>query len=81
MVLNQLDMHFKTPSQKWRSTLEKEMATQSSIPAWEIPRRKEPGGLQCMVSQRVGHDFGNKQQQLQTKLPHGLHFQSGIFGC
>ena len=36
--------------------LEKEMATHSSILAWRIPRTKEPGGLQSMGSQRVGHD-------------------------
>ena len=36
--------------------LEKEMATHSSIPAWRIPRMEDPGGLQSMGSQRVGHD-------------------------
>ena len=36
--------------------LEKEMATHSSILAWEIPLVEEPGGLQSMESQRVGHD-------------------------
>ena len=36
--------------------LEKEMATHSSLLAWEIPWREEPGGLQSMGSQRVGHD-------------------------
>ena len=36
--------------------LEKEMATCTSILAWEIPRTEKPGGLQCMGSQRVGHD-------------------------
>ena len=37
--------------------LEKEMATHSSILAWEIPWMEEPGGLQSMGSQRVGgHD-------------------------
>ena len=36
--------------------LEKEMATHSSILAWEIPWTEEPGGLQSMESQRVGHD-------------------------
>ena len=36
--------------------LEKEMAAHSSILAWEIPLTKEPGGLQSMRSQRVGHD-------------------------
>ena len=37
-------------------TLEEEMATHSSILAWEIPRREEPGGLQRMGLQRVGHN-------------------------
>ena len=32
----------------WEDTLEKEMATHSSILAWEIPWAEEPGGLQCM---------------------------------
>ena len=36
--------------------LEEEMATHSNILAWEIPRTEEPGGLQSMRSQRVGHD-------------------------
>ena len=37
-------------------TLEKEMATHSSILAWRIPWTEEPGGLQSAGSQRVGHD-------------------------
>ena len=36
--------------------LEKEMATHSSVLAWRIPWTQEPGGLQSMESQRVGHD-------------------------
>ena len=36
--------------------LEKEMATHSSILAWKIPWTEEPGGLQSMGSQKVGHD-------------------------
>ena len=40
--------------------LEEEMATQSCILAWEIPWSEEPGGLQTMVSQRVGHDWVTK---------------------
>ena len=36
--------------------LEKEMATHSSILAWEIPYTDEPGGLQSMRSQRVRHN-------------------------
>ena len=40
----------------WEDPLEKEMATLSSILAWEIPWTEEPGGLQSIESQRVGHD-------------------------
>ena len=36
--------------------LEREMATHSSTLAWKIPRMEEPGRLQSMGSQRVGHD-------------------------
>ena len=35
---------------------EERMATHSSILAWEIPWTEEPGGLQSIGSQRVGHD-------------------------
>ena len=38
-------------------TLEKEMATHSSILAWRIPWTEEPGGQQPTGSQRVGHDW------------------------
>ena len=37
-------------------SLEREMATHSSIPAWRIPWTEEPSGLQSTGSQRVGHD-------------------------
>jgi len=40
----------------WEEPLEKEMATYSSTLAWKIPRMKEPGRLQSMELQRVGHD-------------------------
>ena len=36
--------------------LEKGMTTHSSILDWRIPQTEEPGGLQSMGSQRVGHD-------------------------
>ena len=36
--------------------LEEEMTTHSSILVWRISRTEEPGGLQCMGLQRVGHD-------------------------
>ena len=37
----------------WENPLEKEMATHSSIFAWEIPQTEEPGGLQSMWSQEL----------------------------
>ena len=40
----------------WEDLLEKEIATHSSIFAWKISRTEEPGGLQSMGSQRIGHD-------------------------
>ena len=39
--------------------LEKEMATHSSVLAWEIPGTGEPNGLPSMGSHRVGHDWSN----------------------
>ena len=43
-------------SMGWENRLEKRMVTHSSIVAWRIPWTDEPGGLQSMVLQRVGHD-------------------------
>ena len=40
----------------WEDPLEEDMATHSSILAWRIPWTEEPGGLQSMRSQRVGHE-------------------------
>ena len=42
--------------------LEKGLATHSGILAWRIPWTEEPGGLQSMSSQRIGHDLATKQQ-------------------
>ena len=44
-------------SMSWEDSLEKEMATHSSILAWKIQWTEEPGGLQFMGLQRVGHDW------------------------
>ena len=41
----------------WEDPLEKGMATHPNILAWRIPWIEEPGGLQFMQSQRVGHDL------------------------
>ena len=40
----------------WEDPLEEEMATHSRIFAWKIPWTEEPGGLQSMGYQRVGHN-------------------------
>ena len=57
MVKNPLTM-WKTQVQSLgqQNLLEKGMATHSGILAWRIPWAEEPGRLQSMGSQRVGHD-------------------------
>ena len=40
----------------WEDPLEKEMSTHSSTIAWKISWTEEPGRLQSMGSQRLGHD-------------------------
>ena len=55
--------------------LEQEVATHSSILAWEILGTDEPGELEFMGWQRVGHDLETKQQQQN----HDDAFQKGIF--
>ena len=40
----------------WKDPLEEGMETHSSVLAWRIPWTEEPGGLQSMGPQRVGHD-------------------------
>ena len=46
----------RVPALGWEDPLEKEMAIHSSTIAWKIPWTEEPGTLQSMGSQRVGHD-------------------------
>ena len=46
----------RVQSLSWEDPLEKETATHSSTLAWKIPWTEEPGRLQSMGSQRVGHD-------------------------
>ena len=40
----------------WEDPLEEGMTTPSSVLVWRIPWTEEPGGLQSMGLQRVGHD-------------------------
>ena len=49
------EIQFQSPGRE--DPLEKEMATHSSILAWEISGTEGPDRLQSMGSQRVGHDF------------------------
>jgi len=63
----------------WKDPLEKDMATHFSILAWEIPRTEEPGGLQSIGSQRVGHDLATKH--LFIWLHWVLADACGIFSC
>ena len=57
MVTNLLTMQgTQVRSLGQEDLLEKEMATHSSILAWEISGTEEPGRLQSMGSQRVGHN-------------------------
>ena len=46
----------RVPSLGGEDPMEKEMATHSSTLAWKIPWMEEPGRLQSMGLQRVGHD-------------------------
>ena len=49
----------RVPSPGREDLLEKGMVTHSSILAWRIPWTEEPGELQSIGLQRVGHDYSN----------------------
>ena len=51
--------------------LEEEMAAHSNMLAWEIPWTEEPGGLQSMGSQRVGHDLNDLAGTKDMEEPRG----------
>ena len=59
-----------------KDPLKNEMSTHSSILAWETPWREEPGGLQTMGSQRVGHDLATKQQQIISNTKMGKKYKN-----
>ena len=54
-------------SQGQEDPLEKEMAAHSSILAWKISWTEEPGGLQSVGSQRVGHDWATNTYLLNEE--------------
>ena len=57
-MVESLPEELKTQIQSlgWEDPLEKEMETHSSILTWKISRMEEPGRLQSMGLQRVGHN-------------------------
>ena len=57
----------------WEDALEKRMATHSSILAWKIPWTEEPGVLQSIGSQRVGHDYMTEQEELGERERRGIN--------
>ena len=60
----------------WQGPLKKEMASRSSILAWEIPwTEEEPGGLQSTGSQRVRHDLATAQR---PKIKEGRNGGGGV---
>ena len=67
------DVRHVVRSLGWEDPIGKEMATNSSILAWEIPWTEEPGELQSMGSKRVGYDFATTSPppppQHKTGLP------------
>ena len=60
-------------SLSWEDSLEQETATHSSILAWEILLTEEPGRLQSMELQRVGHDRATKHT-CKVTVPEGPVF-------
>ena len=58
--------------------LEKDMATHSSVLAWRIPWAEQPGGLQSIKSQRVGHDRNDSTHILVLYLSPTVTFPVGI---
>ena len=60
--------------------LEKEMATHSSVLAWRIPGTGEPGGLLCMGSHRVRHDWSDLAVAVAVALSFKAGFPDGSEG-
>ena len=63
-------------SQGWKDPLEKEMATHSSILAWEIPRAEKPRRATVNGVAESGHDWATKQKGQLTSPEH--HFNGFI---
>ena len=57
----------------WEDPLEEGMATHSSILTWRIPCSEEPGRLQSIGSQRVGHNWSDLACLACVACMHGVH--------
>ena len=81
----QMVKHLPTMLETWvrslgqEDPLEKEMATHSSTLDWRIPWREEPGRLQSMGSQRVGHDWATSLHLFSISSHHCSLSLSGWF--
>ena len=58
--MQEMQQELQIQSLGQEDSLEKKIATYSSILAWKTPRTEEAGGLQSMGLQRVGHDLVTK---------------------
>ena len=65
----------------WEDLLEKEMATHCSILAWKIPWMEEPGTLQSMGLQRVGHDWAGMLRLSSKGLLWWLSDKESVCQC
>ena len=81
-LVAQLVMNLPAMQETWvqslgrEDPLEKEMATHSSILAWEILGTEDPGGLQSTGSQRVGNNFVTKPPPLRKRSTTELSLSS-----
>ena len=62
----------------WEDPLEKEMAAHSGVLAWKIPWTEEPGRLQSMGWQRVGHNWATSFSLIEKKKNKKQH-SPGVF--
>ena len=62
----------------WEDPLEKEVATHSSIFAWEIPWTEEPGGLSPGGYKRTGHNLKTKTTDNEYLNQHSLKYNPTI---
>ena len=56
------------PSWGWEDPLKQEMATHSSILSWNVPWTEEPGRLQSMGSERIGHGWVTEHAHIEFSL-------------